>query len=83
MAIISDQLHERTMEIPLNELLTAPNHIGKIFNLDTITMLDVLYATEKLGYIHINRTAGLDVITVHDVPDFSECIRRYYQAINS
>ncbi len=81
MAVISDQMKEGTTEIPLNELLTSPNQIGKVFNLDTITMLDVLYATEKLGFIHINRTAGLDVITVHDVPSFPECVRRYYKAI--
>lgn len=83
MAVISGQMEAGTVEVPLNELLTARNHIGKVFNLDTITMLDVLYTTEKLGFIHINRTAGLDVITLHGVPPFIECVKQYYQAINS
>lgn len=53
-------------EISLNELLTAPKNIGKVYNLDSITMLDVLYRIEKLGLIKINRTAGLDVITIQE-----------------
>ena len=36
-------------EIGLNELLTSENNIGKIFNFDSITMLDVLHAAERTG----------------------------------
>ena len=63
LAVIADNAGMRK-EIPLNELLTAPRNIGRVFNLDSITMLDGLYKIEKLGLIKINRTAGLDVIVL-------------------
>ena len=69
-------------EITLNELLTAPCNIGKVFNLDSITMLDVLYRIEKIGLIKINRTAGLDVITLQEELSFLESVRRFYASID-
>lgn len=69
-------------EISLNQLLTSQCNIGKVFNLDSITMLDVLYRIEKLGLIKINRTAGLDVITIQEELDFIECVKRFYTSIN-
>jgi hypothetical protein len=69
-------------EISLNELLTAPKNIGKVYNLDSITMLDVLYRIEKLGLIKINRTAGLDVITIQEELDFYDCVERFYASID-
>lgn len=45
-------------------------------------MLDVLYKIEKLGMIKINRTAGLDVITIQKKLDFIECVKRFYASIN-
>lgn len=69
-------------EITLNQLLTGPCNIGKVFNLDSITMLDVLYRIEKLGLIKINRTAGLDVIRIQEELDFIECVKRFYASIN-
>ena len=41
LAVILDQSQGRK-EISLNELLTAPCNIGKVFNLDAISMLDLL-----------------------------------------
>ena len=69
-------------EISLNELLTAPCNIGKVFNLDSITMLDVLYRIEKLGLIKINRTAGSDVINIQKELSFIDCVRCFYAAID-
>lgn len=84
MAIISEQaeLAGCKTEVSLSNLLSAPGNIGKVFNLDTITMLDVLYKTEKLGFIRINRTAGLDVVTLNGLPAFRECVEQYYASIN-
>lgn len=41
LAVIADQA-EAKEEVSLNELLTAPCNIGRVFNLDAITLLDVL-----------------------------------------
>lgn len=82
LAVIVDQA-ESSKEISLNELLSAPCNIGKVFNLDAITMLDVLYQIEKIGKIKINRTAGLDVIQILDELYFQDCVDAYYHSINN
>lgn len=81
LAIISEQAKGRE-EISLNELLTAPCGIGRVFNLDAITMLDALYRIEKQGAIRISRTAGLDVIRIMEKRSFLEWVDRYYQEID-
>lgn len=81
LAVIVDNAGTRK-EISLNELLTAPCNIGKVFNLDSITMLDVLYRIEKLGLIKINRTAGLDVIMIQEELSFFDCVGRFYSSID-
>lgn len=81
LAIISEQAKGRE-EISLNELLTAPMNIGRVFNLDAITMLDALYRIEKLGAIRISRTAGLDVIRIIEKRSFLGWVEKYYQEID-
>ena len=81
LAIISEQAKGRE-EISLNELLTAPCGIGRVFNLDAITMLDALYRIEKQGAIRISRTAGLDVLRIMEKRSFLEWVDRYYQEID-
>ena len=85
MAIISkwSEKHGNVKEVSLNDLLSSPCNIGRTYNLDTITMLDILYKTEKLGRIKINRTAGLDVVVLNDVPSYAECIEEYYKSIKA
>ncbi len=82
LAVIVDQANG-AKEISLNELLTAPCNIGRAFNLDVITMLDVLYQIEKMNKIKINRTAGLDVIRILDELNFQDCVDAYYNSINN
>ena len=81
LAVIVEQADGRK-EINLNELLTKSKNIGRVFNLDTISMLDVLYQIEKLGLIKITRTAGLDVINIQTDLSFIECVDKYYEMIN-
>ena len=81
LSIIEDQADER-VEIGLNELLTSPCNIGKIFNLDAITMLDILHDIENIGMLKIIRTAGLDVIHLSKRMTFIECVDCYYKSIS-
>ena len=62
-------------------MLTATKNIGKIFNLDSIAMLDVLHAAERTGELKIIRTAGLDVINLAHQYTFEECVAHYYEDI--
>ena len=80
LAVISDQAEGRD-EISLNELLTAEKNIGRVFNLDSICMLEVLHEAEKLGEIKLIRTAGLDVIRILQKRTFIECVGQYYSDI--
>lgn len=80
-AVIMEQANGRD-EIGLNELLTKPKNIGKVFNLDAITMLDILHDVEKKGLIKIIRTAGLDVIHLNKQMTFDACVKKYYETID-
>lgn len=81
LAVITDQSEGRT-EIGLNELLTKPCNIGKVFNLDAITMLDILHGIENTGMLKIIRTAGLDVIHLNQKLTFLDCVKKYYETID-
>ena len=81
LAVIADR-RGTSNEISLNKLLTAPCNIGKIFNLDAITMLDILYKIERLGMIKIIRTAGLDIIRILSDVTFQDCVNSYYMNID-
>lgn len=79
-AVIMDQADGR-VEIGLNEILSHSKNIGKVFNLDSIGMLNVLHKIEKLGNIKIIRTAGLDVIHIITPMTFEDCVDRYYATL--
>ena len=81
LAVFSDQAGGRD-EIGLNDLLKSPCNIGKVFNLDAVSLLDVLHQVEKSGSIKIIRTAGLDVIHLNNQLTFNECVQNYYENIN-
>lgn len=81
LSVIQDQVDGRE-EIGLNELLTNPCNIGKIFNLDAITMLNILHDIENIGMLKIIRTAGLDVIHLSKRMTFIECVDHYYESIS-
>lgn len=81
LSVIEDQADGRE-EIGLNELLTSPCNIGKVFNLDAITMLDILHDIENIGMLKIIRTAGLDVIHLSKRMTFIECVDHYYESIS-
>lgn len=80
LAIISDRANGRN-QIGLNELLTAEGNIGRIFNLDSITMIEVLRRVEKLGALKIIRTAGLDVVHLLKDYTFLDCVENYYASL--
>lgn len=82
LAIINDNAQGKT-EIKLNDLLTAERNIGKIFNLDSTKMLELLHEIEKRELLKIIRTSGLDVIQLKKSYSFEECVKNYYKEIAS
>ena len=81
LAVILDQADGKE-EIKISSIQNDPCNVGKIFNLDIITLTALLYKIELMGYIKVIRTAGLDVIRITKDTSFIECIKDYSEAIN-
>lgn len=79
-AIIKDQAKE-DKEIKIS-LLQEKNNIGKIFNLEITGILNLLRKLEKMNYIKVVRTAGLDIIKIETDIEFLEIVEKYYENIN-
>ena len=79
-AIIKDQAKE-DKEIKIS-LLQEKNNIGKIFNLEITGILNLLRKLEKMNYIKVVRTAGLDIIKIETDIEFLEIVKKYYENIN-
>lgn len=88
LAVIADNFIDSD-EIKISSILNDSCNVGKIFNLDIITLISILNRIELMGYIKINRTAGLDVIKLSDTihgdsndEKFLWCVNEYYRVIN-
>lgn len=81
VAVIVDNANGRT-EIPLTEIQNKEGNLGRVFNLDTITLLTVLNTAEQAGYVKIVRTAGLDVLHITTNNTFLECVQQYYNKLS-
>lgn len=88
LAVIVDNYNSD--EIKISSILNDSCNVGKIFNLDIITLTAILNRIELMGYIKVNRTAGLDVIKLSDiiqgethVEKFLWCVNEYYRIINT
>lgn len=80
LAVIAANTDGRS-EIRLNDLLIGKNNIGRVFNLNSGAMLEILYNIEKTGQLKIIRTSGLDVIQLKKNYTFEECVKNYYKDI--
>lgn len=69
---------EGKKEIKISSLQKDACNVGKVFNIDTITLFEVLYRLENMGYIKVIRTAGLDIIRLETDMSALDCIRKYY-----
>lgn len=69
-------------EIKISTLENAPNNVGKVFNLDSLSLSIILDKLQNMGYIKVNRTAGLDLIKIIPELTFEQCVQEYYRSIN-
>lgn len=74
-------INEQT-EINITDLIGQDKGVYKIFNLDKSTLFYILERLQKMGYLEISRTAGLDVIRLKEKYDYYDLIERYYLSIN-
>ena len=81
-AVILDQARG-AKEIKISSLQNDKMNVGKIFNLDIITLTSILYDLELLGYLKVIRTAGLDVVKINGDYSFISIVEDYYELLNS
>lgn len=81
LAVIRDQCGDKE-EVRISDLLTSPCNIGRIFNLDIITMMQELNQLAAMDLISIVRTAGLDVVKIMSKLSFYDCVEAYYLSLN-
>lgn len=81
-AIIIDQACGEK-EIKISSLQNDKLNIGKIFNLDIISLTSILYELELLGFLKVVRTAGLDIIKLNGDFSFISSVEEYYKMLNS
>jgi len=81
LAVILDQA-QGEKEIRISSIQSDIGNAGKVFNLDIISLIALLYKIQLMGLIKVNRTAGLDVINIETDWDFHDCVIEYYRTIN-
>lgn len=69
-------------ELKISSLLRGKNSIGRIFNLDMVRIINILYRLEKTGYVKVVRTAGLDIVEILTDMKYIDCIQLYYDKLN-
>lgn len=69
-------------EVQIGSLLNSDKSIGRVFNLDTISLSSLLFELEAGGYLKVIRTAGLDVVRINCDLDYLQCVDNYYKYIS-
>lgn len=82
LAVILDNANNER-EIKISTIQNDANNAGMIYNLDIITLINLLNKIELLGYIKVVRTAGLDVVKIETDLNFLDCVEEYYNSINN
>lgn len=70
-------------EIKLSSLLNEKCSPGKIFNMNSILLMNLLSSLENQNYLQIVRTAGLDVVRIKTEMTFEDCVRKYYEELEN
>lgn len=81
LAIIIDT-SDGQKELRISSLQNEKKKIGKLLNLDSVTLINLLYKLEQKGYIKVIRTAGLDIIRIETEMTFLQCVQTYYDELN-
>jgi len=72
-------LIDNKTSVSIDDLLKAPNNVGRVFNLNRVTINEYLDQLRISGYLTINRTAGLDMVYVDSVMKLQDIMVEYYE----
>ena len=77
--IMKNLLIDNKTSVSIDDLLKAPNNVGRVFNLNRVTINEYLDQLRISGYLTINRTAGLDMVYVDSVMKLQDIMVEYYE----
>ena len=80
LAVIIDQAGE-SKEVKISTIQNEPCNAGKVFNLDIISLTNLLHKIELRWYIKVDRTAGLDIVRILTDMNFENCVTEYYRIL--
>ena len=78
--VILDNLNEKR-ETTINRLIEDENNIGKVFNLDKNSINEYVDTLKNAGYLNVNRTAGLNTITIKEDITKESILEKYYKEL--
>ena len=79
--VILCNLSENRNSVSIDDLLLAPNNIGRVFNLNRTMINEYLDQLRAADYITINRTAGLDMVYLNERMEPSDVMKLYYKTV--
>lgn len=87
LILLSAILHlaDGKKEVRIRDLLFGTNEmlsVGKIFQLDMVALMKLLYDLEKLDKLKVIRTAGLDIVQIREDTTDAQCIEEYYHTLD-
>lgn len=77
--VLVSNLSEKKNSVGIDELVNAPNNIGRIFNMNRVRINEYLDQLRIAGYLTINRTAGLDMVYLNENLNPSDILVKYYE----
>ena len=79
--VILDNMTKDKKSVSIDDLLSSPNNIGRVFNLDRAKINEYLDQLRAAGYITINRTAGLDMVYYDKKMSSADVMETYYKNV--
>ena len=77
--VIAQNISKEKNSVSIDDLLNAPNNIGRVFNLSRVAINEYLDQLRIAGYLTINRTAGLDMVYVETMMKPKDIMTEYYK----
>lgn len=77
--VIISNLSDEKESVSINDLVSAPNNIGRVFNLNRVKTNEYLDQLRVAGYLTINRTAGLDMVYLNSDIKPADILVKYYE----
>lgn len=77
--VITKALPPEKDSVSIDDLLNAPDNIGKVFNLGRVLVNEYLDQLRVLHYLSVTRTAGLDIVYIEHRLPLQDIMCAYYQ----